>query len=93
MRPVKLSQEQLEWIVSEVVRRLRALAVEETANAPAAAGTLALEDRLVTLATLEGKLDRVSRLEVRPKTIVTPAVVDLLKERRVQLVRVGGTSA
>ena len=81
-----LTQEQLEWIVSEVVRRLRGA----TSVEPAAAtvnNLLALGDRLVTLETLRGRLDGITQLEVPAKAIVTPAVVDLLNERQVQLLR------
>ncbi|MCA9238929.1 MAG: hypothetical protein KDA37_01965 [Planctomycetales bacterium] len=81
-----LTEEQLEWIVSEVVRRLRSSgsAPAATQSAPT---TLALADRLVTLETLHGKLGGVTQLQVLSKAIVTPAVVDLLKERHIKLVR------
>lgn len=85
-----LNQEQLEWIVSEVVRRLLAATANGAAPSPAA-GTLTLEERLVTLETLRGRLGGVSQLEVKPKAVVTPAVVDFLKECGVKLCRRGVT--
>jgi hypothetical protein len=83
---VTLSPEQLEWIVSEVVRRLRSI----TTDAPAAttvSSRLAVGDRLITLEALRGRLDGITQLEVPAKAIVTPAVVDMLNERQVQLLR------
>ncbi|QDU56785.1 hypothetical protein [Aeoliella mucimassa] len=84
-----LTQEQLEWIVSEVVRRLRAAGYGDNASPAAASATttLAITDRLVTLATLEGKLQGVAAVQVGYKAIVTPAVVDHLKEKQITLVR------
>ncbi|TWT85930.1 hypothetical protein Pla123a_07370 [Posidoniimonas polymericola] len=81
-----LSQEQLEWIVAEVVRRLQAGGVTLQAAA-APKQELALSERLVTLETLRGRLAGVSRLRVEAGAIVTPAVVDLLKDNQVQLVK------
>ncbi len=82
-----LSQEQLDWIVNEVVRRVLAT-LNTDGTKPATASTLALDERLITLETLRDRLQGVSTLEVKPKAIVTPAVVDLLKERNVTLRRV-----
>lgn len=86
-----LSQEQLEWIVAEVVRRLQAGSAATQAPASAssqpAASELTLSERLVTLETLRGRLGGVSLLRVGAKAIVTPAVVDHLKDKQVQLVR------
>ncbi len=84
-----LSQEQLEWIVSEVVRRLRASGHQPTATS--GTRTIVLGERLVTLETVRERLDGVSQVQVSARAIVTPAVVDLLKERQVQLTR--GTSS
>lgn len=82
---MKLTQEQLEWIVSEVVRRLQAGGPQPARVATV--DTLALAERLITLETLRDRLDGVSRVQVGCRAIVTPAVVDHLKERQVQLVR------
>ncbi|MCO6044404.1 hypothetical protein NG895_10850 [Aeoliella sp. ICT_H6.2] len=86
MRQVTLTDEQLEWIVSEVVRRLRASGAVPAPTA-STAGTLTLPERLVTLETLKGKLGGVGRVEVGCRAIVTPAVVDELKEKKIELVR------
>lgn len=86
MRPVTLTPEQLEWIVAEVVRRLREGA-PATRGASAAGDALTLSERLVTLETLRGRLNGVARVEVKARAVVTPAVIDLLKEKQVQLVK------
>ncbi|WP_425400058.1 hypothetical protein [Aeoliella sp.] len=82
-----LTEEQLEWIVSEVVRRLRASGAATASPAQPAAGTLTLSERLVTLETLGNKLGGIGRVEVGCRAIVTPAVVDHLKEKKIELVR------
>ena len=83
----------IEWIVGEVVRRLCAI---DTSSAngrltpPAAqtvAGELQLEERLVTLDTLHDRLAGIQSVVVAPRAIVTPAVVDELKDRGVTLSR------
>jgi len=78
-----LSPEQLEWIVQEVIRRLRS----PDGNPPLAASELRLTDRVVTLATLKDRLMSVRRVIVPSRTIVTPAARDELKERQIELVR------
>lgn len=49
--------------------------------------TLALTGRLVTLADLDGRLGGVKRIVVPADAIVTPAVVDELRRRRINLQR------
>lgn len=56
-------------------------------GAAAEPGTLRLEARLITQADLASKLYGVRRLEVLPRTVVTPAAMDWLREREVRLVR------
>ena len=82
-----LSQEQLEWIVSEVVRRLRA-EVDNSAVSLDTTRALRITERLVTLETMRGRLRGVDRVQIGPRAIMTPAVIDLLKENQVQLVRI-----
>ena len=82
-----LTQEQLEWIVSEVVRRLRSAGYGESTAKAAPQATLELTDRLVTLDTLNGKLQGVAQVRVGSRAIVTPAVVDHLKERKIEFIR------
>ncbi|MBM4093641.1 MAG: hypothetical protein FJ276_30175 [Planctomycetes bacterium] len=78
----------IESVVLEVVRRLGLLteAASESVgrapdNAAAAKQPLVVTARLITLATLAGKLDNVRRLVVVPNAVVTPAVKDELRRR------------
>lgn len=79
--------ELIEYIVREVIRRLRAS--DSAAPAPAALAPptreLVLADRLVTLETVRGKLDGILRVVVRRRAVVTPAVRDELRQRRITL--------
>ncbi len=86
----------IEWIVREVIRRLRELQgspftngneAKHLAAMPRIAGSLEITDRIVTLETLNNRLSGVAHVVVAPQAIVTPAVVDELKDRGVALVR------
>ena len=78
-----LTAEEIERIVQEVIRRLTSAGVQVTRLKP----TLVLEDRLVTLASIEGRLEGIKQLVVLPKAIVTPSVRDELRDKNVELVR------
>lgn len=79
---MNISDQQLEWIVQEVIRRLRALEGQ-----PPAGGELRLTERLVTLSTIRGRLPNIRRVIVPSRAIVTHAVRDELKQRQIELVR------
>ncbi|MBX3434915.1 MAG: hypothetical protein KF847_16475 [Pirellulales bacterium] len=81
---MQLSPEQLEWIVAEVVRRLRE---QGLADGAAPAGELVLAERVVTVATVSQRLGGVARVRVARGAVVTPAARDLLKDHGVALVR------
>jgi hypothetical protein len=83
---VRLDADQLEWIVREVVRRLRGDEAGGGAPAPHLA-ELTIPDQLITVATLEGKLSTASHLRVSSQAVITPAARDLLKERNIELTR------
>jgi len=85
----ELDPELFERIVAEVIRRLLERDVRVVdASAPAQGKTeLDLETKLVTLATLRNRLDGVGKLLVERRAVVTPAVVDELKDRGIELVR------
>jgi hypothetical protein len=78
-----LTEEQIEWIVAEVVRRLAAAGV--AADSPPKTD-LKIIDRVVTLRTIEKQLAGVRRVVVPMRAVVTPAVRDELKARKVELV-------
>ena len=75
--------ELFERIVQEVIRRLVAggVTVGDTGNKQ-----LALSERVITLATLDGKLDGVETVSVQKRAVVTPAVKDELNRRSIRLV-------
>ena len=76
----------IERIVQEVIRRL--LKQGPAGGATAGGETeLAVSDKVVTLATLDGRLTGVKRLVVGGRSIVTPAVKDELKGRSIELIR------
>ena len=57
-----------------------------TAAAPTANTSYECGLKLIAMATLRGKLDNIKTLRVKPKTIVTPAVRDELRDRKIALV-------
>ncbi len=78
-----------EQIVQEVIRRLLERGVGVASDVPpvAAATELAIDGKLVTLETLRNGLHGVSKLRVERRAVVTPAVIDELKDRGIELVR------
>ncbi|MCA9167559.1 MAG: hypothetical protein KDB23_07810 [Planctomycetales bacterium] len=57
------------------------------------ATTLVLEQRLITAESLRGRLDGITCLQVSNRTIITPLVNDLLRERKIRLERNDATSS
>lgn len=94
-RRVRLDPDQLEWIVREVVRRLRESSIPsplplgggQGEGAPQRDSHIILTQTLITTATLEHKLNGVARLSVPAQAVVTPAARDLLHEHNIELVR------
>lgn len=94
---MNLTPEQIERVIAEVVRRLTATAaskvsaLSERANSSPAVSpsstTLQVTERLVTMATLDGRLATATQLIVPSRAIVTPQVRDELKKRKIELVR------
>jgi hypothetical protein len=75
-----------ERVVQEVIRRLVAQGM--TIQRPETVVTdLTLDQRVVTLNLLEGRLNGIRRLIVKRRTIVTPAVKDELRTRGIELQR------
>ena len=92
-----LTEEQINWIVAEVIRRLVAanlatsgVAVGHAANHDSAESPsntdLNITERLITLRTIEKQLSGVKRVVVQPKSVVTPAVKDELRARKIELI-------
>ncbi|MDP6444601.1 MAG: hypothetical protein QGG36_26695 [Pirellulaceae bacterium] len=81
----------LDAIVQEVVRRL----VERSpADSPGdCEAELLVADRVISLATLENRLQGVQRVRIDAVAVVTPAARDELAQRKIQLLRGGVVSA
>jgi hypothetical protein len=81
--------EQIEWIVSEVLRRLGVAAASRVAGDERSSSPvkeLRISDRVVTMRTIETRLADVKRVVVQRRAVVTPAVRDELKARKLELV-------
>jgi hypothetical protein len=81
------TDQQVEWIVVEVIRRLGLMQKEATTELHATTAELTMNDKLITLRSLEGKLTGISRLSVTNRAVVTPAARDELKQRQITLIR------
>jgi hypothetical protein len=90
---VIVNEAQIDELVRKVLGRLGQAAaggVSSTANAKqptAECGELVLAERVVTLDTLDGKLDGIRRVVASSTAIVTPAVRDALRDRKIECVR------
>jgi len=88
-----VSADEIERIVRDVMSRLAserpAAAKEAETPKPAAAtvGELVLETKVVTLEEVQGRLGGIKQLSVQERAIITPAVRDLLRDKKVGLVR------
>jgi hypothetical protein len=89
MSSTPLDSALFEQIVQEVIRRLlqRGVGVGDAVVSTPPATELELDDRLVTLATLQNRLDGVGKLVVARRAVVTPAVIDELNDRGIKLMR------
>ena len=84
----------IDAIVREVLERLRQPApvrpirrAEPVATAVRHDGLLRLDERVISLATLEGKTRNVRRVLVGRSSIITPSARDLLRRQSIELVR------
>ncbi len=84
----KHDSELIERVVREVIRRLleRGVSVGESVPANGTAEVV-VQERVVALATIEGRLKDVRRVVVGRRAVVTPAVRDELKDRGIELER------
>ena len=86
MTLMNLTEDQIERIVQEVIRRLTSAG--HTIGVRSAT-ELAVDDRVISLAKIEGRLSGVSQLVVRKKAVVTPSVKDELRQKNIEIVRRG----
>ena len=95
---MNLAPEQVEWIVQEVIRRLRAQGatiqlassaqmLSKTAMESSSEGTMALTDRVVTTHVLAGRLSGVQSIRIGSRTVVTPSAKDMLRDCGVEVIR------
>jgi len=84
----------VEYIVREVMRRLREMSHQSEpprggsgSSPPTDTGKLVVADRVVTLATLEGRLEGVRSVVVQTKAVITPAVKDELRTKKIDIAR------
>ena len=80
------TEEQVEWIVVEVLRRLGVAGADRTSSPVNTSDELTIAERVVTLRSIEGRLTGVKRLVVPQRAVVTPTVKDELKQRQIELV-------
>lgn len=74
----------IERIVQEVIRRLLSLGMQVKTKPQE---TLAIDDRVISLATIQGRLEGVRQVLVQPKAVVTPSVRDELRYKKIEIVR------
>ena len=79
-----MTEAEIERIVQEVIRRLMSLGVSVRSSPPSA---LTINDRVVSLSKIEGQLEGITQVIVKPKAVVTPSVKDELRQKKIQLVR------
>jgi hypothetical protein len=96
---VKLDEDQLEWIVREVVRRINLLCPPPPGgkgrgeggapptNAAFINAHLTLTETLITTATLENQLQGVTHVIAPARSVITPAARDLLNDKNIQFTR------
>jgi hypothetical protein len=82
------TEQDVERIVLEVIRRLGLIDTNPTRQRGVAdAADLKLTEKVITTRTIAGKLTGITRLVVQPRAVITPAVLDELKQRDIDLVR------
>lgn len=86
---MNLTETEIDRIVAEVVRRLRAMmagsskSVSTSRETTSGANELKLSEKVITLQSLKGRLDGIAKVIVTDRAIVTPAVKDELKDRKI----------
>jgi hypothetical protein len=84
---MNLTEADIDRIVAEVVRRLRALMATSSPapvkGAPEPSRELRLSDKVITLQSLKGRLEGITKVIVADHAIITPAVKDELRDRKI----------
>jgi len=84
------TEQQIEWIVMEVLRRLGVTGNGNGQPRTPSGSELRLSDTVITLRSIEGRLSGVTKVTVSLRAVVTPAVKDELKQRKVELIYMAG---
>ncbi|MCE9606733.1 MAG: hypothetical protein K8U03_17725 [Planctomycetia bacterium] len=90
---MNVTADEIERIVRDVMSRLASersvgpKTVETETKQAVVANELVVEGRVVALEDLRGRLPGIARLSIAERAIVTPAVRDLLREKKIALVR------
>ncbi len=79
-----MQQEDIQAIVDEVVRRLLA---DHVPAADESGGEIVIPGRVITMDCVKGKITGSCQVVVCERAVVTPLVVDYLKENNVTLTR------
>lgn len=79
--------EEIERIVREVILRLTLAQTRELSATSATAGTLTLNERVISLGAIEGRLTGITQLIVPANAVITPSVRDELRSKKVRLVK------
>lgn len=83
---MNLTADDIERIVREVLVRLTS--ADAAARSSQSTGNeLTISERLVTLRDVEQRLTGVTKIHVGRRTVVTPSVRDLLRQKKIELVR------
>jgi len=81
---MNLTPAEIDRIVAEVVRRLRTLmASSSPAPVKFTSNELHLDEKVITLRTLEGRLEGINKVIVATRAVITPAVKDELRQRKI----------
>lgn len=83
----EVTAEQIERLVREVLAQLAPAAAPPTTTAPPSTTELWLEQPVLSVGDIERRLKGVQTVVVAPRTIITPAAKDLLRERRIPVRR------
>ena len=82
----------IESIVREVLRRLQCVGNQNpiataasNSNGHHDSHSFACDDKVIAMETLRGKLENIKTLRVKPKTIITPAARDELRDRKIEI--------
>ena len=79
-----MQQEDIQAIVDEVVRRLLA---DHVPAADESGGEIVIPGRVITMDCVKGKITGSGQVVICERAVVTPLVVDYLKENNVTLTR------